>query len=810
MKASHKWLRDLVPALPDDPAIIAKAFTNGGLEVEGVHCFGAASAHCIVVRVEGFAPHPTRSGLRLVTVFDGAGTRVSVCGAPNVPEPGGLVVLAPLGVELPAVSLTIAPRAIGGVSSEGMLCSEKELGLSDESEGILVFAPDFAVPGTVLAAAQPCFHDWIYELSVTPNRPDALGHVGLARELCALLAIPFSLAILSRPGSESHVREAHAADANGAIALRIEATERCEAYAYALLEGAVNGPSPRALRLRLQALGSRSISKLVDATNEALLLFGHPVHAFDRDKLAGNSLTVRVALPGETLAGLDGVDRTLSADDLVIADSKGVAALAGVIGGSLSSVDAGTSRVVLEVAVFDARSVRRTGRRYALHTDASHRFERGIDPSDTNAVRVWCMHRMGELTGAKVVGVGSEGAWLLPRRSVTLRHERLELVTGGPVPWAESQQILERLGFECSANIPPTGAETASATYQIPAHRPDCSREEDLIEEVMRVRGFDAIPAELPAIRPAAEVDGRERFFRRLREAAVGASLYEACCYALTSPEKLSAAKAPPAIVVLQNPLHSERSVLRTSLLPALLDNLAMARRKGERDARMFTVGRVFLQGSGDLPAEPMRFCAVLSGGVSAWLTKGDNVTVWDAIGLAESVIDRTTGHRVTVQARVHDVFHPRASGDLVIGEVVVGRFGQLHPLVADAFDVGRETLILELDGEALCALPALHEAILPLPRFPANYRDVALVVPSAVAAGTLVTAIREAAGTLAKGVELFDRYTGTPIPEGHASLAFRVVYRADERSLTDAEVDERHGSVLKVIHERFGVAQRA
>ncbi len=796
MKASHTWLRELVPALPDDPQIIKQTLTNAGLEVEGVDRFGAASSSCIVVRVESFKPHPSRSGLRLVTVFDGAGTREIVCGAPNVPDAGGLVVLAPLGAELPAVNLIIAPRAIGGVTSEGMLCSEKELGLSEDGDGILVFASDFAAPGTRLSDAGAGFSDWVYELSVTPNRPDALGHVGLARELCALLAIPFHVEALDAKPLDSKAVEC--------IDVRLTAGDRCEHYAYALLSSATNGPSPLALRLRLQALGSRSISKLVDVTNEALLLFGHPVHAFDRSKIAGDRLEVRCAAAGEVLPCLDTVARTLVDDDLVIADAEKVIALAGVMGGQGSSVDAATANVVLEVAVFDARSVRRTGRRHAMHTDASHRFERGIDATDTDAVRAWCIHRMHELTGATLTGFGRVGAETVVLRSITLRHERLELTSGCPVPWTEAQDILARLGFVRTTN------DGASATFTVPAHRPDCSREEDLIEEVMRVRGFDVIPAELPSIRPAREVDGREYAVRRLREGAVGAALFEACCYALVSPEKLAAAKAPAATVVIQNPLHSERSVLRTSLLPGLLDNVSLARRKGERDARIFTVGRVFLPGEGVLPAEPMRFCAVLAGERAAWLTKSEPLTVWDATGLAEAVIDRATGHRVTVKSALHEAFHPRASGDLFVGDVAIGRFGQLHPRVADAFDVGRETLVVELDVEALLALPIRSEAITSLPRFPANYRDLALLVPSSVPAGTLVDAIREAAGDLAKDVVLFDRYTGANIPEGHASLAFRVVYRADERSLTDAEVDERHAAVVKVTHDRFGVTQRA
>ena len=325
----------------------------------------------------------------------------------------------------------------------------------------------------------------------------------------------------------------------------------------------------------------------------------------------------------------------------------------------------------------------------------------------------------------------------------------------------------------------------------------------------MRVRGLDAIPAELPAIRAAREVDGRERFFRKLREAAA-TMLHEACSYALVSPEKLAAAHAVPATVVLQNPLHSERSVLRTCLLPSLLDNLALARRRGERDARLFTVGRVFVPSNEALPSEPMRFCAVLAGDRTAWLSRSEPLTIWDALGIAEAVVDRATGHRVSAKAAPSPRFHPRASGELFVGEARVGSFGQLHPVVADAFEVGREALVIDLDAEALFALPARSEAIAPLPRFPANFRDLALLVPETVAAGDLVDAIRSAAGALAKDVVLFDRYLGAHVPAGHASLAFRVLYRSDDRSLTDAEVDERHGAVVTDVHSRFGVAQRA
>ena len=459
MKASHKWLRELVPALPDDPALLARTFTNAGLEVEALHHFGAASASCLVVRVEGCAPHPHRSGLRLVTVSDGQGSRTVVCGAPNVPEAGGLVVLAPVGTVLPAVNLTLVPRAIGGITSEGMLCSARELGLGEDGDGILVFSQEFAAPGTKLSEAGPAFDDWIYEIAVTPNRPDALGHLGLARELCALLGL--RLAVAEAVGAAPALSE------NERLAVRIAEPARCDHYAYALFAGATNGPSPLALRLRLQALGSRPISRIVDATNEALLLFGHPVHAFDRAKLSGDAIEVRTAGEGERILCLDGVERALALDDLVIADGSRAVALAGVMGSSASGCDLETAGIVLEVAVFDARSVRRTARRHGLHTDASHRFERGVDRSDTSAVRAWCIERIRELTGARLVGYGSEGVLERERNQAELRHERLELVAGATIAWPEAQEILERLGFDRLSG------DSASAVFAIPWHRPD-------------------------------------------------------------------------------------------------------------------------------------------------------------------------------------------------------------------------------------------------------------------------------------------------------------------------------------------------
>ena len=367
MKASYFWLKQLVPSLPDTRTL-AERLTSAGVEVEGKHEFGAGTETCVLAWVVSVRPHPTKSGLRLVTVDRGGGTQEVICGAPNVPDAGGVVVLAPLGTHLPAKNMTIGRRDIGGVVSEGMLCSEAELGLGDDSSGILVLPNGFAEPGTKLVDAIPETRDTVFEIGLTPNRPDGLGHLGLAREAAALLGIAWK-----RPAPEAPVRTIDRKTAD-AVKITIEAKDRCAHYAGSLVEGVTIGPSPLGVRYRLSALGVRSISNAVDVTNVVMMEYAHPMHAFDLDKVRGGVIVVRLAKAGEKLVTLDGVTRTLVADDLVIADGEGPIALAGVMGGASTEISATTKRVLLECATFDPRSVRRTARRHGLHSESSHRF----------------------------------------------------------------------------------------------------------------------------------------------------------------------------------------------------------------------------------------------------------------------------------------------------------------------------------------------------------------------------------------------------------------------------------------------------
>ncbi len=805
MKASVRWLRELCPQLPDDANAIAARLTSAGLEVEGAAAFGLAAEACVVARVVSTRAHPSRAGLRLVTVDRGGGQQEVVCGAPNVPEAGGLVVLAPLGAQLPAKGMTIERRTIAGVVSEGMLCSEAELGLGDGGDGILVLPAGLASPGALLAQVVPAARDTILEIGLTPNRPDGLGHLGLAREAAALFGVAFEP---RAPAAPDCVRDD---DLSRYVKVSIEDAERCAHYGAAVLVDVAVAPSPLDVRWRLTALGVRPISNVVDVTNLVMLELGHPMHAFDLDRVGGGAIVVRRAAAGEKLATLDGVERSLSTDDLVICDAAGPVALAGVMGGSTSEIGASTSRVLLECAYFDPRAVRRAARRHGLHTESSHRFERGVDWADSRQVLDRASSLIATLAGATALrDVRIFEARALARRTVSLRHERVGSLLGVEIAPADAQAVLQRLGFSRRAS------QAGLDVWEVPSFRPDISREVDLIEEVARVRGFDAIPSTLPAIRPSRDAGPREALARRARDAAVAMGLSEAISLAFVDPRDLRTLGAPSPQVRLRNPLGEERSVMQTSLLPGLLRAVAHARRHGERDARLFTVGTLFLA-AGDASSgsidERLGLAAVLAGDRRAWLAKEQPVDVWDAKGLTEGLVTRMLRRQATVRGVDGDErprhLHPRGAAFVEVEGKRVGSLGPLHPDVLDAFELEETAIVVEVDLAALAAVGVRETRFALLPRFPSSTRDLAIVVRDEVAAGDVERAVRDVAGGLAENVSIFDRFVGGSVPAGHASLALRVVYRSADRTLTDADVDARHGQIVAEMEKRFGAQLR-
>ena len=829
MRVSFRWLCELLPELRADPNEVAERLTNAGLEVEGIEHFGAGLSRVVVAKVVESEPHPQRKKLSLVTVEHGQGERLRVvCGASNVPAPGGLVVLATVGTTLPAVGITLEAREIGGVPSTGMLCSTTELGLGEAAEGILVLPDGTATPGTPLPEAVPAATDTIFEIGVTPNRADALGHVGVARDVAALYGLT-----LAPPRSGKPKRMAQA-ELEKLVSVQNQSPERCPHYGAAAVLDVTVGPSPLWLQWRLFALGIRPVSNVVDVTNLLLLETGHPMHAFDLDRVADARIVVRLAEDGEPFTTLDGVARRLDADDLVICDGAGPTALAGVMGGENSEIRAETRRVLLECAYFTPRGIRRTSRRHGMQTDSSYRFERGVDWSGIPHVLERAQGLLEELAGGSVVtgAIHARGAEpAIPR--MTLRSQRTDEVLGTRVPFEEATGILERLGLV----VERSDSDARTAVVHGASWRPDLKREIDLIEEVARVRGLERIPTVVPKVAPRIP-RSTGRLERALAAAATGLGLSEALCHAFVSKRELELLGAPPPCVTLTNPLSEERSVMRTSLLPGLLDALRRARRRGERSVRMYSIGAVFLPSDGRpqspaasaarprmaadegvLPLERPAFAAVLAGLRPGHLRR-EELDLYDAKGVALALVSRVTGRVAELRSASGSSdaahLHPRGAANVIVEDVRVGRLGPLHPEVVDGLDVDGPALVIELDLAALETLPPLTPTYRPIPRLPAVTRDLSLEVSEDVPAGSLQTRIAQAAGDLCESVELLDVFTGRPIPEGSRSLTFRVVYRDPKaathpdqaRTLTDKEVDARHAQV-RAAAEQLGARAR-
>lgn len=826
MRASYKWLKELCrfDATPDQ---VAERLTSAGLEVESQKRFGDLPG-IVVAEVRGKRPHPSKDKLNLVTVFDGEGELEVVCGAPNVPDNGKRVLFARSGARLPS-GMVISERTLAGVVSNGMICSESELDIGSESDGIFVFPDDLVAAAGKTATSALGLDDVVFEIGLTPNRPDCLGHVGLARELSALIEAPLRLPQLTIPESLQKppaqppkgtrpvvlfggASGASVSESAASVALTVSDSKRCPRYATATIDGVSVGSSPFWLRYRLHVLGLRSINNIVDVTNLVLLEYGFPTHAFDLAQVRGQRIEVRTAQAGEKITTLDGVQRPLTQDDLLICDGERALAIAGVMGGLDSGVTESTTRVLVETAYFDPRSVRRTSRRVGLHTDASHRYERGVDPRAVPAVLARVVSLVVSTAGGSAAAQGYEVyPEVFTPREVQLRTDRIEGLLGAAIPVGTSQQILEALGCEVEARA------GAMLRVRVPTWRPDLTREEDLIEEIARVWGYDNIPTEAPSVR--ASIDGDNplsRFLRKLKERAASIGLTEAVNLAFNSPRQLEAARAPLPAVRVANPLSEERSVMRTSLLPGLAQNVLRAQRHQVAQVSLFELARVFEPTSDVLPIERYKLALIFAGVQTHFVGDVKPYDFYDGKGALEALLVPLV--RRELEARLDDkleaespFFHPRRSARIYLGGKPVGALGELHPDVLDAIELTGPVVYAEIDIADLAALHRGETApqVRTLPRFPASSRDLAIVVDEASEAGAVATVLREAGGALVEAVELFDLYRGGKLEPGKKSLAFRVTYRDPDATLTDQRVDDAHARVVKQAQQRFAASVR-
>jgi phenylalanyl-tRNA synthetase beta chain len=797
MKISLNWLRELCPVtLSDDE--IAEKLTAIGLEVEGREKRGLGP-DVVAARVASREPVAGSDHLSVCQVEDGAGTHQVVCGAQNYAA-GDIVPMARPGARLPN-GTEIRRAKLRGVDSAGMLCSHRELGLSEDHAGLMILPRDVRI-GTPVDELLG-FPDTILDINVTPNRPDALAHLGIARELSAITGVPV------------RVPETQAAG-KGELPARvdIEDRQRCPRYVARVIEGVHIGPSPLWVQERLRALGVRPISNVVDATNLALLELGHPLHAFDLDKLAGRCIVVRRAREGEPLTTLDGKERKLSADDLVIADGEKSVALAGVMGGHTSEVSDRTTRVLLESAMFEPAGIRRTSRRHALHTEASHRFERGMDEHTADRAANRCAELIVQLAGGRLLP-GAIDVYPSPREpvKVMVRPGRVSAVLGVAVSDAEVDRWLRAL------QLVPVG----DGRWSVPTWRRDLTREIDCIEEIARLRGYDTIPIKLhPAgVGETAAIPPQRRVTAAARDALSAHGFDEALNYSFLAEKDLMAV-SPQKPLRVANPLTTEQGAMRTTLLSGLLRNVGYNLAHGVRDVKLYELGRVYLpeadarHPSGELawPAhEPRRLGLALTGArrPKSWNGGGDAADFYDLKGAVEDVLESMGVADARFQPGAHPALHPASSSQLGVGRASAGHLGQIHPAVAAHFGVPQETYLAELDWEALLEHSLALKQLRGVPKFPAVARDLAFVVEAAVPAEKLLEEIRGAdTAKLLEHVTLFDVYRGPPVPDGRKSVAFGLSLRAADRTLTDAEADALCIAIRDRLKARVGAEIRA
>ncbi|MDC0681610.1 phenylalanine--tRNA ligase subunit beta [Sorangium atrum] len=819
MLISYKWLQEILGADPGIDAVTS-ALGRGGLEVDRVTHVGAALRSVVLASVVATRPHPAgKKGLTVVRVdAGGGGEGVEVaCGAPVIPAAPALVCYAPVGAQVldrNGALVTLTEKAVAGFASPGMLCAEDELGLGSSHEGLLTV--EGGRPGQSLLDWEPRLEDWIIELSVTPNRPDALGHLGVARDVAAVLGLPFRPPAVAAP-------RANGAGAPAAVqtraAVEVRDGDRCPRYDGQVIEGVGVGPSPLWARVRLGRLGVRPIANVVDATNLVMLERGQPLHAFDLDTLR-LPIEIRRAQPGEAFVALDGQKLSLDEDDLVIADADRVVALAGVIGGADSGVTATTRRVFLESAYFEPRGIRRSARRYGFHTEASHRFEREVDLSGVPLSRDRGSALICELAGGEAAGEPID-VYVAPRapRRLTLRLPRYQRIIGAEAP-ARAREILETLGLSVLEQ------KADRLLVEVPEHRPDIAEEIDLIEEVARIAGYDQIPSRLPRVGAApAGARGDYRLRRRVRQICTGIGLHEAVTYSFLSPQELKAARYDDgSLLRLLNPLSEEKSVMRPSLVPGLLTVVQRSQRYNVPRVRLFEVSQVFLpwqdeaSGASQLARverppvnEPTRLTIFLAGPRDSYLTRPEDVDFYDGKGAVEAVVAELAGNvtpAFDLSGEAPPWAHPKKGARVLLDGREVGYVAELHPDVREALEITSGAVVAELDLAAVAAAYRAPVAAKPS-RFPAMRHDVALLLPLDVPAGEVLEVLRTTAGERCEKVEMFDRYRGEELPAGTHSLGFALWFRSAERTLTDDEVDKWTKAAVDAAKARFGAQQR-
>jgi phenylalanyl-tRNA synthetase beta chain len=819
VRVPYSWLREYCdPGV--EPGVLAERLAMTGTEVERVGAIGPPSAEGFVVgRVLSAEPHPNADRLRVCAVDTGDGERTIVCGAPNVAA-GQTVPVALPGATLPG-GHKIGMAKLRGVESAGMICAAAELELGEGPAGILVLGDDGLVPGTPLNEVLPIAEP-VLELEVTPNRVDCFGVYGVAHEVHAISAAPLA--------DEPWIEDAPAEGTDSVddyASVTVEVPELCPRFTARVFTDVTIAPSPAWLQARLTAAGQRPINNVVDITNYVMLLTAQPLHAFDLDEVPDGALTIRAAADGEKMKTLDDVERTFDAETVLVCDHNGPSGIAGIMGGQVSEVSEQTTSVLLEVATWNGTNILRTSRTLSLRSEASSRFEKQLHPELCMRAQRIASKLIVELCGARLVPGTIDVAAEIPEpRQLTLRGERVKGLLGMEIEQADQVAYLERLGFDAE----PTADDLEVVVP--PDRHYDVTREVDLIEEVGRIHGLDQhLPSTLPAV--AGRVGGlsrEQRLRRRAEDAMRDLGFDEAVGWSFTDPGEPGRLRIPaddPRAkgVVLSNPLSEDQSVMRTNLLGSLLD---IAQRNLARDAdavALFESGRVYLPTgaemrlqkpipemekggfdalAGDFPGErpapdrePHRIGCLAIGPLTArsWRGGGEPADFFALKGALEGLVGQL-GAELVVEPAEEPFLHPGRSGRVSVGGDPAGWIGELHPLVCRDWDI-EAAVAFEVDLAALVsAATADEETFADVTTFPAVYQDLAVVVPTEVAAARLRETVLAAGGELLHAAEVFDLYEGEQLGAGKKSLALRLEFRAADRTLTDEEVVAQRAAI--------------
>lgn len=783
---------------------LAARLTMSGVTVDRMEPMGPDFQGKVVVgKVLTVNPHPKADRLTLCQVEVGPGdVRRVVCGAPNVRE-GMLTAIALPGAQLPG-GLEIKEAVIRGEASAGMLCSSRELGIDDAHEGIIEL-PETCVPGTSI---EEVLHldDVAIEIDIYANRPDLLSVIGVAREVAAMLGKEVKL--------PEPVFQESAEAIEQCTSVEVQAPDLCPRYCARLVRNVKIGPSPLWMQQYLRAAGMRPINNIVDITNFVMLETGQPLHAFDYDRLAEQRLVVRRAAPGEEMVTLDDVTRKLTEEDLVIADAKAPACIAGLMGGAHVEVTEETRNILLESANFKGASIRRTGRRLGLHSEAAARFEKGLPPEGTVYALERACQLMQELAGATVVaGMIDVNNVEEQPKTIHVRPAVVNKVLGTAIAAEEMVNMLQRLEFGVEY-------DGEHLIVQVPSHRRDLGIEADIIEEVARLYGYDQIATTLPVTETVFA--GQTQILVKqdqLREILTGCGLYEVLTYSFISPGDLAKlgddlqvfGRDLHNVLTIANPLSEDQSVMRTSLVPGLLNTAQRNFARQAENVYLYELGRVFWPvASGKLPVEREMGAVLLSGlrPGTTWGQVPSEVDFFDLKGIMELILERLGAKGITFGPSQCPFLHPGRRSAILAGDECIGHFGQVHPQCAAEFDLERPVYVAEFDLEALIAHCDDTISYVGIARYPFVKRDLAFLVPNDLAADQVVQVIKEVGGSLVKEVQLFDVYTGKQIPAGYRSLAYGVTYQAEDRTLVDEEIVEIEKKIQERL-EQLGVTLR-